>query len=160
MGMNLDATLAYGYDLGTDEDPKFAEKDRYGQPELDWFDPEAEDEDEGAKGFVEQLFNHLYAQIDNPEPAEYDFQRQRQRVAEQHYGVKIAHSGSHEYPGYILIVPIIQESVNWSDTLALDPAVIGEPRPEWDAKLTAVLKTLGITPTQDGPKWLVFPCYG
>ncbi|GAA0493831.1 hypothetical protein Ade02nite_21070 [Paractinoplanes deccanensis] len=158
MGMNVDATLAYGYDLGTDEDPKFAEKGEYGQPELPWFDSEAEDDDEGEKGFVEQMFNHLYAQIDNPPPAEYDFQRQK--IAEEHYGIGVQHSGSHEYTGYILTVPDIQESVDWSDTLALDPAVISEPRPEWDARLATVIRILGITPTQDGLKWLVFPSYG
>lgn len=160
MGMNVDATLAYGYDLGTDEDPKFAEKNEYDQPNLPWFNAEAEDDDEGEKGFVEQLFNHLYAQIDNPAPAEYDYRRQT--VAEEHYGIRIEHSGSHEYPGYVLIVSDVHESVEWSDTLEVDPVKLSTLPQEggWDAKLETVIKTLGITPTQDGPKWLVFPSYG
>nr|WP_221374528.1 hypothetical protein [Actinoplanes polyasparticus] len=160
MGMSPDAHLAYGYDLGTDEDPRFAEKGEYDQPDLPWFDSEAEDDDEGEKGFVEQLFNHLYAQIDNPEPAEYDFERQT--IAEKHYGIRIKYSGHGDYAGHILIADGSHRSVEWSETMVLDPAdLANDPLAgSWDDKLHTVIRALGITPTQDGPRWLVFPSYG
>jgi hypothetical protein len=52
--------------------------------------------------------------------------------------------------------------VEWSDTMALDlPVLNARPLDEgWPGKLLIVLEMLGLTPTQDGPKWLVFPSYG
>ena len=44
----------------------------------------------------------------------------------------------------------------------LDPAELTiRPVAEgWDAKVVTALTALGITPTQDCPKWLVYPSYG
>jgi hypothetical protein len=160
MGMSPDAHLAYGYDLGTDEDPKFAEKGEYGVSDLPWFNTGDDEDEDEQPGFVEQLFNHLYAQIDNPAPAEYDFQRQK--IAEQHYGIRVQYSGHGDYAGNILIADGSHRSVEWSDTMVLDPADLNnDPLAEgWDDKLDAAIRALGITPTQDDPKWLVFPSYG
>ena len=161
MGSNPRAHLAYGYDLGTDEDPRFAEKGEYDTIQLAWFDDEAEDEDGDTLGFVEQLFNHLHSLIPDAPPADSDWRRQT--VAEEHYGIRIEHSGSSEYsPGCILVAPDSHRSVEWSDTMELDLLDLERRRSheDWDAALTTAIRALGITPTQDGPKWLVFPSYG
>lgn len=159
MGMNLDAYLAYGYDLGTDEDPRFAETSEDGEITVPWFNDDAEDAYGDSLGFVEQLFNRLYTTIDNPPPADSDCRRQT--IAEKHYGIEIEGSGGIEYPGHILIVKGSASSVKWSDAMVLDVAEMAArpTRDGWDSKLQAVIAALGVTPIQDGPKWLVFPSY-
>ena len=158
MGSVARAHLAYGYDLGTADEARFAEVDEYGAPALPWFDDEETDEDEGDRGFVEQLFNHLYSLIPDPKPAEYDFERQE--AAEEHFGITVEFPGHVDNSGLVLAVANTDRFVSWAETLELDSAEISRLRPEWDTKLTIVLAALGITPTQDSPKWLVFPSYG
>ena len=161
MGMNVEATLAYGYDLGAIEDFKAAQRSEYGSPNLPWFNEDTEDDDQvsdvpdaGTKtllasvGFTEEWSRDV--------PGFYD----RQRAARERLGVDFDYSGSHDYPGFILYAKGSEQSVDWAEALALDPAEIAASRPDWDAKLTAALAVLGITPTQDGPRWLVFPFYG
>jgi hypothetical protein len=160
MGMTARACLAYGYDLGTGEDFKADQRGEYDGPDLPWYDEDEQDDDEGERGFVEQLFNHLYSLIPNPAPAEYDFQRQQ--VAERHYGVQVEHSGSHDYPGWLLVIKGSERNVEWSDVMTLNVTEM-ECRPDeegWDEKLTAALNALGITPTQPTAAWLVYPTYG
>lgn len=157
MGMNVEATLAYGYDLGSMEDFKATQRGEYGSPELPWFDEE--DEDTGfpdaaekvllaSVGFTEEWAPGLEGHFD------------RKRAAEAQVGVDFDYAGSHDYPGFILCATGSKQSVDWAETLTLDPAELSLPRPEWDVKLSAALTALGITPTQDGPRWLVFPFYG
>ncbi len=171
MGMNVDATLAYGYDLGGSDQWFVAETTgEWGSLNLSWYD------EESSGGFVEQMFNALWRAMPEPPECQYDFQRQD--AAEKHWGVKMEHAGSHDYPGYVLAIPGSGSSVDWAETMALDlddlrakPAASG-----WDEKLAAVLAVLGITPIRQvrqpgkprsewttepvGPRWLVFPFYG
>lgn len=157
MGFVVRAQLVYGYDLGTEEDPRFAERDEYGAPDLPWFDDEETDQDEGARGFVGQLFNHLYSLIPDPPPAEYDFERQD--AAQEYFGIGVEFPGHVDNPGLVLTAAD-KSFVSWAETMALDLVELAAPHAEWDANLAAALAALGITPDQDGPKWLVFPTYG
>lgn len=76
-------------------------------------------------------------------------------------GVDFDFSGHADYPGYVLYAEGSRRSVEWAQTMALDPALIAAPQPEWDARLNAALVVLdGLTPNRDGPRWLVFPSYG
>jgi hypothetical protein len=157
MGSTARACLAYGYDLDTSEDFRAAQVDEYGAPDLPWYDDEEQDDDEGERGFVEQLFNHLYSQIPNPVPAEYDFRRQQ--VAEGYYGITVESSGYCENPGDLLVAKGSERDVAWAEAMPLDVTEL-ECRPVeegWDAKLDAALTVLGITPTQPAPQWLVYP---
>jgi hypothetical protein len=74
----------------------------------------------------------------------------------------VERSGHYDVPGYVLLGAGSLRSVEWTDVLELDlDAMHGRPFPmDWDRMLAEALAALGITPLQDGPKWLVFPSYG
>lgn len=161
MGMTARAKLVYGYDLGTLEDFKAAERSEYGSPELPWFNEDETDEDGEEADFGTAVENLLYAAAGFTEKwsRDNDGYFDRKKAAEERIGVDLDHSGSHEYPGFILYARGSKRSVEWSDTMALDLDVLAATY-DWDTKLAAALTALGITPTQDRPKWLVFPSYG
>lgn len=167
MGMTASAHLAYGYDLGSVEDFKAEKRSEYGSPKLPWFDQE-EDEDDGSEpagdfaGLAERVlldsigFTERYT-----EDAGSDYFR-REREAKARLGVEVGFSGHPDYPGWILVATGSEKSVDWAETMTLDPFVLERtPIDEgWDGKLEAALAALGITPTQGGPCWLVYPSYG
>lgn len=155
MGMSVDATLVYGYELGSMEDFKAAERGEYDGPNLPWLGDEDAD-------FAEEAEKVLLASVGFTEEwrAGSDGYFDRKRAAEAQIGVDFEFAGSHDYPGYVLHAKDSKQSVEWSEVLVLDPAELSQARDEWDAKLSAALTALGITPTQTGPKWLVFPFYG
>lgn len=178
MGSDPEARLAYGYDLGSNEDWWLAEAtEECGGLALDWYD------DESSDGFETQLINRLYALIPDAPATEYDFQREEPVV--QHWGVALTSAGTYESSSHILCATDPDRdflpgyrSVEWSDTMTLDldDMAATPARHGWDAKLTAVLAALGITPVRPdpegdgprhgrpkvpvGPRWLVFPFYG
>lgn len=164
MGMSADAHLAYGYDLGSGEDFKAAERGEYGEPKLPWL---TDDDEEGEHDDFEDAATKLllasagFTEEWAPEAAEggyYD----RKRVAEERHGIDFDYSGHSDYVGWMLIAQGSERSVEWDEAMALDLAELAAlpGHHGWDEKLAAALKTLGITPTQDGPKWLVYPSYG
>ncbi len=163
MGMNASAHLAYGYDLGSEDDFKAAERSEYGSPKLPWYDPEEDDEDdsEPTGEFSELAMRVLLDSIGFTERwAEGTGYFDRERAAEKQLGVEFTFSGSSEYPGWLLVAKGSDRNVSWAEAMTLDPAELAADRPEWDARLAAALTALGITPTQDGSAWLVFPSYG
>ena len=137
MGSTPRAHLAYGYDLGYIEDFKATERDEYGGPELTWLGEDGGSWDFGAR--VESVLE-----------------------AADVRGVELEFSGGDDLPGWVLTATGSKRSVAWSEAMELEPAeMIAQPnRGLWNTKLADALSALGITPTQDGPKWLVFPSYG
>ncbi len=160
MGSDPRAHLAYGYYLGDDNQLEVRERAREFGTDLnvDWYPivADAEDhiptDDEIADNysFAEQLTERLAT----TSPAGTDWR--------EHYGVELRQSGAEDSEGYLLVVAGSHRSVEWSETMALDPFLLQrEPIDEgWDGKLEAALTALGITPTQGGPCWLVYPSYG
>lgn len=162
MGSSPRAHLAYGYDLGNGEGFKAAERDEFGGPHLPWL-PVDEDEDADPADFGEELEKALLASIGFTET---DWRAEgyhnRKRTAKQQLGVHLHFSGGEESTGWVLVATGSESSVDWDETMGLDPGeLIRRPNRElWDTKLAYALTALGITPTQDGPKWLVYPSYG
>ncbi len=75
-------------------------------------------------------------------------------------GVWWVHSGTEDSSGGILVAgegPDAYWGAEPVDVaeLATRPAAEG-----WDGRLVAAIAVLGVTPTQDQPRWLVFPSYG
>jgi hypothetical protein len=138
------AHLAYGYDLGSGEDFRAAERDEYGGPVLSWMpDPEVEEPVDGEEfDFVDLALAEL------------------RRTLGSELAVGFEYAGWHDNPGWVLAIEASMRTVAWSETMALELAELTAVRPNWDIALTEALRVLGITPTQDGPKWLVFPSYG
>jgi len=160
--MSAYAHLAYGYDLGSGEDFKAAERGEYGSPKLPWL-PVDEDGDSEYDDFGVAVENRLLASAGFTET---DWQAEghfaRKRDAEKRVGVQLTYSGHSDYAGWVLIAKESERSVEWDEAMVVD---LGEltNRPSyegWDIKLADALTALAITPTQDGPKWLVFPSYG
>lgn len=164
MGSNPSAHLAYGYDLGSEEDFKAAERGEYGSPKLPWYDTDDEDDEdddsEPTGDFPELAERVLLESIGFTETDwSADGYFERERAAKARLGVEFTFSGG-DVPGWILIASGSEQSVDWAETILLNPAELAMARTDWDAKLAAALATLGITPTQDGPGWIVFPSYG
>lgn len=153
MGRSLDASVVYGYDLSDPDTVRIREVDEYDTPtSLDWYDSG------GEESFTKAVIRRLYESIPDAEPVEYDWQRDR--MVRERLGVWFVHAGADEYETDILVAGEGPEAHWGSAVLDLDelrdrPAVEG-----WDAKLAAALAALGITPTQDRPRWLVYPSYG
>lgn len=163
MGMSAEAHLAYGYDLGTGEDFKAAERGEYGEPKLPWL-PTDEDGDSDYSEFGDEVEKRLFASIGFTEqwksgdPTYWD----RKKAAEERIGVELTYSGHDDYSGWVLVAKGSERSVEWSEVMEVDAGELLMPGrlDRWDGKLAEALKALGITPAQDGPKWLVFPSYG
>jgi hypothetical protein len=163
MGQSTNAVLAYGYDLGSDEDWKIQEASgEYGELQLDWLTTAGDTEDDEDAGFIAQAKKRLLAQIAGF--TETDWQVEgfftRQDEAEKSLGVEFKSYCSGDYPMYVLAAHAI--TVHRGDSqlldlaaLAADPAANG-----WDEKLQAALTALGITPTQQTPGWVLCSYWG
>ena len=162
MGSNAYAHLAYGYHLGSGEDFKAAERGEYGEPKLPWL-PVDEDGDTDYSDFAEEVERRLLASVGFTEEWAPGINfHEREKVAKEQIGVELTHSGHVDYPGWLLIASASETSVEWAQVMTLDPAemIRQSNRELWDTKLAAAVTTLGITPVQHSPKWLVFPSYG
>jgi len=135
MGSTPRAHLAYGYDLGSAEDFKAAERDEYGSPDLPWVPDDA---------YAYTFAGALEKQLPDPRAVGVEF------------------SGAEESTGWMLIAKGSERSVDWDEAMALDlDELEGRPAAEgWDVRLGEALAALGITPTQVRARWLVFPTYG
>lgn len=155
MGDSPYAHLAYGYNLGGKEGGwKLQGADEYGTFDFDWT--------EGGYGFADDVAARLIVAAgftETREEGKPDWYRRR-REAENALGVEVERSGHHEHPGWMLVATGSQRRVEWADAMVLDLRELEHPPNEWFEHLTAAVETLGITPTQDWPKWLVFPSYG
>jgi hypothetical protein len=158
MSTSTDAILAYGYDLGGDDEWKIHEAGEYGElPTLDWYDPET-DED----GFEEMAERRLLAEVAGF--AETDWRAEgyhnRKREARARLGVEFDTYCSDECPMYLLAAHVT--TVHRGGIQVMDPADLARRPVEqgWDAKLAAALAALGLTPVQDQPRWLLCSYWG
>jgi hypothetical protein len=167
--MSARAHLAYGYDLGTGEDFRAAERGEYGSPKLPWLNDGEDGEDEGFGGGVERLLLASTGFVEIPWGQRKGYDEDARRAyytakaeAEKRCGVELDHSGHSDYAGWVLVAKDSERNVEWSDVMTVDlDELTNRPSYEgWDTKLSDALAALGITPTQGGPKWLVYPSYG
>ena len=133
MGVSTDGIVAYGYNLGgVDEGWKVREAGEYGDLELDWWDPEGDDD------FV-------------------DCAEERLKAAGVE-GVEVVRYCSTESNMWVLASEHVRVYRGWVETL--DPAAMAGPRPEDDARLLAAVDALGLTPLQESPAWLLVSYWG
>lgn len=155
MGFTPRAHLAYGYDLGTSEDFKAAQRTKDGSPDLPWLD---EDDDDLASAIGKKLLVDVAGFTETDWRA--DGYYERKRAAEARVGVEVRSSGHGEYSGWVLVARGTHKSVEWSDVMVLDLADMEHPPDGAFDRLTEAVEALGITPHQEHPKWLVYPSYG
>lgn len=154
MGMSSRARLAYGYALGGDEDSDgwlIEEASEYGEWEPDW---------QGEDGITEAAEARMLASVGFTETDwEVDGYFDRQRDAKARLGVKFVHHGG-EWSCVVLATH--ETTVEWGEVAEIDFATLEQLQVEgdWNAKLAHAVKTLGITPKQASPRWLLVAAYG
>ena len=163
MGVSTDAILAYGYDLGGEDEWKVREVDEYGgliPGTADWVpDPEVE-EDYDLIGLAERTlldasgFTATYA-------AGREGYFGREREAKEALGVEFEYYCSDESSMYLLAAKTLRVARGYvEDAGAFIAAADASTLAEWDAKLASAIQALGLTPTQEKPKWLLVSWWG
>lgn len=155
MGQSTNAILAYGFNLGSENDGWEAEEtDEYGGLRLDWWN--------GNDDFIEAAKERLLAELAGF--TETDWQADgyfaRKREAEARLGVEFESYCSDDYPMWLLAATTI--TVYRGDVKALDLAALQREAAEsvYNDKLRAALTALGLTPKQEQPGWLLVSMRG
>lgn len=157
MGQSTDAILAYGYDLGGEEEWKLQEAGEYGElPELPWYS----EDDEDFQGDAEAHLLKVIAGFTETWSRENEGYRERERAAKERLGVQIDTHCSGNYPMYLLAAKIITASRGDAKDIDLASLTSQPVSEDWDEKLRAALQALGITPNQDKAKWLLCSYWG
>lgn len=160
MGVSTDAILAYGYDLGGDDEWKVQEVDEYGGLlDVGWVpDPET-GEDFDLIGLAERQLLGAAGFTETYEDGRKDYFA-RENAAKAALGVEFAFYCSDESPMHILAAKVHTVARGYvGDAAALIDADAAT-RQEWDAKLASALHALGWTPVQEKPKWLLVSYWG
>lgn len=154
MGRSTDAILAYGYDLGSDENDEWSvrEVDEYGSLKVPWFDLDVEEDLDFSEAITDQLLAVAgFTEEDDGSASYYE----RREAALDSLGVQVISHCSDTVPMYVLAAASLEASRgNPQDATAL-LAADEVTRREWDERLAAVLAGLGLTPVADKPVWLL-----
>ncbi|MER7500477.1 hypothetical protein AB0L05_27845 [Nonomuraea pusilla] len=156
MGTSTDAILAYGYDLG--EWNKIQGAGELGEDlTLPWLDDDSDD------GYREQAERHLLNAsgfTETWETSQGPGYYSREEAAKAALGVQFETYCSDRAPMEILAAKVI--TVSRGDCEVLDlAALMAEPAEHgWGDKLRQACQTLGITPTQEQPSWLLVSYWG
>lgn len=160
MGNSPSAALAYGYDLGG-ESWKFREVDEYGgidAEKVTWYD-----DSEDADDFITQAERHLLAAAGFTETWETrvgDGFFERESAAKERLGVTFERYSYLEDPMYVLAAKTIGVGDDHACAIGVKDVApdLGQFL-EWNRTLKAALETLGITPEQENPSWLLCAYY-
>ena len=153
MGQSTDGILAYGYDLGGEDEWKVREAGEYGELAVDWLpDPETEEDYD----VLDLLTTRLLAASGFTETDwEAEGYYRRKDAAEKALGVEIETCCSDDYTLYLLAAKVI--TVHRGDAKVIGMAALSDPAllAGYDAKLASAVAALGITPLQEKPAWLL-----
>lgn len=149
--MEAEAILAFGYDLGPGHGHrlKLQEVDGWGHlRNVDWYSATSSD------SLVRQATDHLLiaAGVEMPPVWGWD----RQAGLKEHYGVWFKSYGDDDEPNYLLVAYTV--TCTWADDaqpVDLDELAKQVVQHELDTKLQVALDTLGVTPKQERPAWLL-----
>ena len=154
MGTSTDGILAYGYNLGGDDSGwEVAEADEHGGLELDWL---ADD-----PGFTTAAMDKLLAAAGFTETDwQVDGYSKRKKAAEESLGVEFETYCSDDFPMYLLAAKVITVSRGYVEPIDMTELVEAPNVNGWDGKLRSALSTLGLTPKQEKPQWLLCSYWG
>jgi hypothetical protein len=156
MGVSTDAILAYGYDLGGEEEWKVREATRYGELSPGWLDA-SDDEDFAGQAECRLLEASGFTETDWRAEGYYA----RKSEATKTLGTEIEAYCSDEAPMYLLAAKVHTVARGYvKDAGALIAAADAATLREWDAKLASALAALGLTPVQEKPAWLLCSWWG
>jgi hypothetical protein len=160
MGQSTNAVLVYGYNLGGGEIDWLVEEvdGEFGELRLDWFNGEDES---GENDFIEAAEKRLLQAAGFTETDwRADGYFERKREAEARIGVEFESYCSGEYPIYTLAAHVITVHRGDCELLNLDELARMPSDNGWDEKLASALHTLGLTPKQPEPAWLLVSYWG
>lgn len=155
MGISTNGMLVYGYNLGGDEGGwKVKETDEYDCLTLPWWDDDSDD-------FASEVEARLLASVGfteewSPDSGYYD----RKRAAQAKVHVSLESYCSGEYPMWILAAHEITVWRGDVKVIDFDKLQTQAQAQDWDAKLSAAIDALGITPLQAFPEWLLVSYMG
>lgn len=162
MGVSTNGILAYGYDLGGEDEWKVREADEYGGliPHTGGWAPDPETEE--GYDLIGLAERHLLAASGFTET--YEDGREgyfgRENAAKEALGVEFEAYCSDDYTMYVLAAKVLTAHRGDVQDAAAFILAAEEARPEMDAKLRVALEALGITPVQEKPAWLLCSYWG
>ena len=139
MGMSIDGILAYGYDLGNEDQWPYDDDERAADWRKPWMDVSEESDTDVA---ILELLG-----IEIP-VGEYSFSV----VNAQDF--ELVHYGVCDYSSYILTLKDAQVSAYY-EAKSVDLTI----NPEWNKRLKRATDSLGLFPPQN-PQWLLAAYYG
>ncbi|MEU6719772.1 hypothetical protein ABZ897_50670 [Nonomuraea sp. NPDC046802] len=143
--MDVEAILAFGYDLGANGTRKLQEADQFGRlPGIAWYDADTEHPTEDAEPYLLTAAG-----------VEYSSGSDLVKLLKDHLGVWFVSYGWVDEPKYLLAACTLK--CDWDDEAQpIDLAKLDEQvvQHELDTKLANALELLGVTPTQQRPAWL------
>lgn len=158
MGTSTNGVLAYGYDLGGGEaEWKIEGLDEYEEWAPDWFDRGEDNSDDVVTAAEEHLLRSTgFTEIDWHADGYFE----REAAAKAAVGVEFETYCSGDYPIWALVAHKI--TCYRGDAVPVDVAALEALRVEqdWDGKLQRAVTTLGITPKQEKPCWLLLSYMG
>lgn len=178
MGASPYGKLVFGFSLGGAEGEwefEEAEDGTFDPEKLSWLVPSSEEvQDEEEDGDDEEHYisscdfslcaeKHLRVQLGGLDPEDgwerEGYFKRRQAADAKLAPVELIMHGYHEDPGHALVA--FELSSEWGEVTELDLPSLEQQRlvGDWDAKLVTAINTLGITPTQEGPRWLLLAKY-
>jgi hypothetical protein len=168
--MSSTAKLAYGFDLGGDEDGWNLPNLDYGQ----WRPPELTEDEEDEFDFAEWVEDKLLVDAGFTETDdEDDGYFTRKRAVRSQLGVQVISSGNHDYFRHLLVA--WNETGLGSDPTTIDLVELERRRVEegWDAKLFNAARALGMPKimvpskrwdeelaVEQKPHWMLTAFYG
>ncbi|WP_327359511.1 hypothetical protein [Streptomyces sp. NBC_01304] len=153
MGSSATAKLVYGYDLGGDDAGwKVKEKGEYGELSASWY------ETDSVEDALENALLAAAGFTDTWTPGDVGYYERRGAALEQ-FGVKIVTYCMLDSPSYLLAAGQIRAEEDSTTAIDLASLTTRPEREGWDAKLHTAIKTLGLTPEQAQPAWLLCSMY-
>jgi hypothetical protein len=176
MSSSIEARLAYGVNLGGDEDGwNFAEVGEYGGMTDEWLVAHGADEDSyGTETVVNTLKDAILRAggFSEPEP---DYQLpngetnqewlrwlERRAEAEKLSGVEVDWCGDMGtgFSAHVLVITSTKHEASWTETSTFEPSNWHDVHPDFDAKLGAVLQLAGLSLHDVKPGWILYAYYG
>ena len=150
MSTSADGVLAFGFNLGNDDEWLVEEADEDGGLELDWLPRARHFGDAAERRLLESIG---FTDVWMPGNEGY-FQRERE--AKERLGVQICSYCSTDYPLFLLATKVIEVDQGYVKPLNLDElAALATPGGEDEQRLRRALGVLGLTPKQESPQWLL-----
>jgi len=163
--MEAHGIIAYGYDLGGGggtlllRETQESSENPYGELRTPWYDGTVDLDDEpgdtpNRPDVFEALIGALYAAI--PGAPDGAWGSDQEKAVRGYFGVWLVDHGDCSND-YAKILAAYDESVEYGSTCVLELGTLQDRAvaQDWDGKLAAVLRRLGITPVAERPGWLL-----